>query len=89
MANELSNQNRAMREANMQMRWEIESLIEWYRSELDRVERLADRQSPAVRETLSWSLPWLRGVVAGTIQPVWPRPESSRSDRRPLPRGAA
>jgi len=56
-------------------------LIDWYRGELNRVERLANRSSAEVRNTLSWVLPWLRGVIKGEIPPVVPKAPPPRATR--------
>ena len=69
----------AVRLADMMQNREV--LIDWYRGELERVERLANRSSADVRHTLTWVLPWLRGVISGEIQPVVPKAPIPRATR--------
>jgi hypothetical protein len=61
--------------------WGEKEYRDWYGEELARVERLANRQSAEVRATLEWSLPLLRGLAKGEIEPVLPPPPTPRGTR--------
>ena len=54
------------------MRWKPAQWREWYGHTADHVERTANRASAEVRNTLSWSLPFLRRVQRGEEEPVLP-----------------
>lgn len=54
------------------MRWGPRQWQEWYGIQADHVERTANRASAEVRNTLSWSLPFLRRVQHGEEDPVLP-----------------
>ena len=59
-----------------------DELLDWYRDALKQVQMNARWEIPSVARTLEWSLPFLKGVVAGTIPPVRPPPEKRTSRLR-------
>ena len=69
----------AIRLADMMQDREV--LIDWYARERERVVLFADRSSAEVRNTLSWVLPWLDGVIKGEIPPVVPKAPPPRATR--------
>jgi len=74
----IDNLTRSAKEAR---KLEHGDLIDWYRQELQRIDQRANRSSQQVRETLKWSLPFLRDVIAGRVEPVRPPPAPARSSR--------
>jgi len=58
-----------------------EDPIQWYREEVQRVERRANWANPEVRFTAHNTLRFLRDVIAGREAPVMPPPPTPRSSR--------
>lgn len=71
----LSTITQSTREAE---RLESDDLLSWYRDELSRIRRLANTDSPEVRHTLSWSIPWFEAVLAGREPPARPPKKPAR-----------
>ena len=65
MSDALTEEDRMLKEGDYQG---------WYQVQVNRIEKLAKREDPAVRRTLQWSLPLLRKMANGSEPPVLPPP---------------
>jgi len=62
-------------------KWDDLKWRSWYAEQIALINQRAKIHNPEVQQTLKWSLPWLRKVVAGKEKPVYPPALKKNTDR--------